>query len=504
MSNVNALIERIAQETRERYAESDRKNAIIAAESALDPIDNRLRQIIENHPKPSLVGGMEGAMTIMMGFVDKNAYKREAARHLLRLRNLRRWHREFNGKEYTSLELLQSALFCRKRASGAIPMPKITVISSNFLTLNQGRKTMTSTALTIYEQRKPLELFARENVDGIIEAIENEARSMIFDISTNKGRDELRSYARKIATTKTTLDKLGKSLTEEQRAEIERVNKERKIFWDRLEALQHEIRKPLTEFEEREEKRVKAHEVALEDLAHFKNFEVESVEAIVQALENSDKFFHARNWEEFEGRAKAQFVSNFSALTEARDKRIKYEADQAELKRLREAEEARLQKEREDKIAADAAAEAKRLADKEAEDRLAKEREETARVERAKVEAEERAAAAEKARKEAEEKAEHDRIEAEKKAAADIKAAEAKAEADRLQAIEDERKRVAEIEAKEKAEREAREANEAHVKTINDKAIMALAALQVEGEFSPTTIVKAIASGLIPNVKIQY
>ncbi len=76
-----------------------------------------------------------------------------------------------------------------------------------------------SNDITIITIQNPLQVFSTPNgLDSIIDKIEAEAKSIDRDISTEAGRDNIRSLAFKLAKSKTFLDKMGKELTEEQRA----------------------------------------------------------------------------------------------------------------------------------------------------------------------------------------------------------------------------------------------------------------------------------------------
>lgn len=81
--------------------------------------------------------------------------------------------------------------------------------------------TMESTALAIPERTELVALFTKEGgIDPIIARIEAEVRSHVPDVTTKRGRDAIASLAYKVARSKTTLDEAGKSLTEEQRRQI--------------------------------------------------------------------------------------------------------------------------------------------------------------------------------------------------------------------------------------------------------------------------------------------
>lgn len=373
--------------------------------------------------------------------------------------------------------------------------------------------------MSIIDIKNPIEVFSKENgLDPIIDKIESDAKSIDRDISTHQGRDNIRAIAFKIAKSKTAIDKMGKDLTEEQRIQINAVNKERSRAWDRMERLQDEIRKPLTDWEDAEKDRVQEHNNALSDMAALSPHDLlnpssEDIQSRIDALGNMP----IRNWQEFEVRAvntRKEIADHLIKVLHAAQKR---ESDAAEIARLRAAEDARQQKERDDKIAADVAAKAKKeaeekaaadaaaaskKADEEKADLIRKAEAEKAESDKAAIEAK---AALDKAAADkiaADKKAADDAAAAEEKRLRDIKGAEersAKAERDRLQ-------NIANAEAAEKARRES---DTAHKAAINNEALSAMRSIFDEfyGEDSTHVIkalLKAIANGKITHVSIKY
>ncbi len=384
----------------------------------------------------------------------------------------------------------------------------------------------TSTALAIIEEKNVAQYFAPQGLDPILEKIKAEVKSVHLDISTVEGRKQIASLAYKVAKTKTALDELGKKLTEEQKRQIKAVDVERARAWDVLEALQKEVRSPLTEWENREKARVAAHEAALAAIPEHPAYgQFETAELLDKRLSHLEDL-PAREWEEFADRAamvRAQEMSRTRTLLEAARKR---EAEQAELARLRREEAERKQREHEERLKAEAAeqarveAEAKAKAEAEAEAlRVRAEQEEAERdrrrIQREKEEADQLAAEAEARAVKAEEdrlatiaKAEADRQAAEKAAVAAAQAAE-QAKRDAELAVQRERER---IEAERKAEADAlaaRESDKAHRAKINNQALNALiehcgsATAPVTPELAKA-VIAAIAKGLIPHVRIAY
>lgn len=376
---------------------------------------------------------------------------------------------------------------------------------------------MTTELATIPEIKNPLQVFSAPNgLDAIIDKIAEQVKSIDRDISTEAGRDNIRSIAFELAKSKNALFNAGQQVKAEAQEVVNAVNKENSRAWDKMEALQKEIRKPLTDWEEAEKKRVADHEEAIaymQSLHPSKMFGslVEDIQSRISDLGN----YPVRDWQEFEARAVFTRKEVAEALLSALAAAQKRDAEAAELERLRAEDAARKQKEHEDKIAAEAAAAAKKAAeDKAAEEAAAA----------AKKAADEKAALdkvlADALAKAEKEKA--DRIAAEEKALQDAKQAEAakvaaaqKAEDDKIKAADAaaqaERDKAA---AAKKAEDDAaakRAADTAHKATINNEALAALllAAETVDpAERNMTNISKAlliaIAKGIVPHVSIKY
>jgi hypothetical protein len=327
------------------------------------------------------------------------------------------------------------------------------------------------------ENVNALEVFSKEGgLDPIIAKIKEQVKSEHFDASTEDGRKRIGSVAKKIGSAKVTLQNMALELTEDWRQKTAAVNAEKKRMTEELDALRDEVKAPLDEFKAREARRIEAHEQRLEAMkntANFEGFAAPSSDELKEAIATLEKLNTVDidntpvDWEEFAARAREVYEVTLERLKGMLNERVKHEAEQAELERLRKEKEERERQEREEKLKAEAA---------------------------------------EAARKEAEEKAAREKAEAEAKAKADAKAAAEKAEADKQAALQAERDRQ---EAEKKAEAEAaakREADKKHKAKINNEArddIM-LALGDGYSEETATAIVTAIAQGKVRNVKIIY
>ena len=318
------------------------------------------------------------------------------------------------------------------------------------------------TDLVVIEKQNAMAVFTtKEQLDPIIEAIEKEARSLVPDVSTRKGRDAIASMAHKVARSKTYIDNAGKDLVAELKALPKQIDESRRIVRERLDALKDEVRRPLTEWEA-EQERIKAEEAM--NAMH--------AEALVLN-------------EEFDRQLAAQIEADHEMALLMNDK---FDRDREEQRR--QAEQA--QRERDERLKQEAAEQARRDAEAK---------------HKAEIEAAARREAEEKARAEA---AERQRIETEQRAAREKQKAEARARREKEEAVAAERRRLEEAEAarlaeeQRKAEEEARRAaDKEHRRTINRRVIADLIAQGIPEEFAQKAML-AIAGGKVQDAHIKY
>ena len=313
----------------------------------------------------------------------------------------------------------------------------------------------------------------------LFERIAQEARSHVPDVTTKKGRDQIGSLALKISKSKTFIEKCGKELVAEQKAQIKLIDDDRIATVKKFDELRNEILAPRDAWEQAEKDRVAKHEHHIatirmvSTLATAADSEWTAL-TIKEAIETLENRVIDSSFEEYEEQAKLAKFETLEVLRKALGVREKFEAEQAELERLRIAEQQRIQREHEERIAREAAEKATREAEEKA-------RFEAERVQREKAEAEQREA----------------RLKAEKEAA------ELRAQ----QAAENERKRIeaeqfAQAEAARKAE-EARLANVEHRKQICSEALKGLTDLGLSVD-QGKAVLNAINKGLVPHVSIKF
>ena len=339
----------------------------------------------------------------------------------------------------------------------------------------------------------PEVVFAPGGVDEILGKIENEVRSFKGDISTLGGRNAIASMAYKVARSKTALDDLGKQLVSDLKAKSGAIDAERRTLRERLDTLKDEVRKPLTDWENADKLRIEGHEQAIQDLQALLDFGGEqpsSVQADERIVILSDR--PPRKWEEFSERGSETIKFVYGRLNDLHKAAVKREAEAAELVRLRAENAAREQKERDERIAAAAAEQARVAAEtkarREADELATKAAFERQRMEQFARETVEQARAADRRAEEAELR----------------RVREAgQAEVRRRQAVEEERARVALEKAQEVAETAKREANKRHKARINNEVLAALVQAGLI-EAAGKAVIGLIASGNCPHVAIKY
>lgn len=327
-------------------------------------------------------------------------------------------------------------------------------------------------------------LFRTEGaVDPIIKRIRDEVMSQAPDLSTDKGRKAIASLAYKVSTSKTALDGAGKKLTEDAKRQIAIVDAARKKIRDELDDLRDEVRAPLTRWEAAEKEREQRIKATLDALRWHGLTGEEDSDAVrakaeeIKAIEITDDFG------EYLDQAIAAKESTLDALRGMYAAAKKREDQEAELERLRAAEAAREEAERQRKTEEEA--EAQRIAAEKAEAErqamVAKEREEAA------------ARAAEEATRAAEAKAAAERLAAAEREAELQRQVEAAAQAERDRIAKE---RQAEADARAKRESDAK-----HRATIKAAIVTALQAMSWRA--TPEAIADALMDGEIPHCEVK-
>ncbi|HEY8066573.1 MAG TPA: hypothetical protein VIF40_17890 [Methylosinus sp.] len=359
-------------------------------------------------------------------------------------------------------------------------------------------------ALTVQES-KALAFFTTEGaVDPVLTAIRQEIEGFSADVSTVKGRKAIAAMARRVASSKSYLEEVGKELAAAQKEIPKKIDASRKKIRDTLDAWRDEVRAPLTKWEQVEDARITKHRDAIAALDAAGREPGDCSSAVLRAaLASATQAIIGPHLEEFAAEyatAKDGAVSRLTAAIVAAEKR---EAEQAELARLREEATAREARERDARIASEAAERARLEEQRKALEDIAR-REAAAKAERDAIEAKARAEREEAARREREAalRADEERLAGERREIElrrQAEEAEQRARAAGLLAKQEfEAKR-----AQEAAEAAVREADREHRSAINRIALDAFVEFGLAPEVAKQ-VITLIAQRVIPNVTISY
>lgn len=333
--------------------------------------------------------------------------------------------------------------------------------------------------LTILESVNAIEVFSGDGLDELLEKIAEESKSIVPDVTTAKGRAEIKSIAHKVAKSKTALDALGIDLVADWKQKSKAVDAERKKARDYLDNLKEEVRKPLTDWETAEAGRIAAHESNIQDIATLAETTINgwldiSLQTMIDNLTEIERTDIDDTWEEYVNDAAKAKDKASTGIRKAIERRKAHDTEQAELEQFRAEAAERDRLEAEEKLR------------KEGEERAKREAEAKAKEESERAERERKAAiqAKEDAERRAEEAEENSKRKAEQAT---------QAERDRI-----EQERVAEEQAAKK-----READKKHRAKINNAAVDALILAGLSNKGAKATVT-AIAKGQVPYTRIDY
>ena len=384
----------------------------------------------------------------------------------------------------------------------------------------------------ISEENAPT-IFVAGGLSRFIDAVKDEVCAEVPDLTTKKGRDRIASLSATVSKRKAAVEKPGRDYLRHIKALPKVVEDELREFVIAMNTLRDQVRQPLTDWEAADTARKDRHVdaiQAIEDLAV--DLGLLTASELRAGITTAEAVQIDKHWEEFEveaARTKDHVLTRLRAALSAREQ---YEAEQAELARLRAEVEAQAQRDREAQIAREAEERARREAEQRAQDErdaaAKREAEAKAAADRRELElkfaaeqAERAAAQAAREKIESEQRAAQQKADDELRhrqaiaqAEADRIAAEQRAEQERInsearQAEAAERARLAEVARQNAAADEilrqaaAREADKAHKMKINRTAQDAFIAGGMPEECAKQAVV-LIAQRKIPAITIQY
>ncbi len=331
------------------------------------------------------------------------------------------------------------------------------------------------TALVVIEPKDALATFTTLGaLDPILLQIRAHIDAFDPDISTATGRDRIKSMAYAVARSKSALDTIGELLAKDAKKLPKKIDAGRKHARDTLDGWRDEVRAPLDKWEADEKARTDAHVAGIEALSAIVAMPAGTADQIKAQIAETEAVSDGEDREEFRDGFRLAKASALKSLAEKLAWREQYDAEQAELAKLRAEAEARAEADRKLRAAEDAAK---------------REREQREAIARAAAEAETRA-------REAAERREAELIA--KAQDAERRAAEADERA-RVKALADAKR----IEDEARAAADARERDRTHKAKINRGAVEALIAGGVPEEHARQAVT-LIAQKKIPAVQIAY
>lgn len=317
---------------------------------------------------------------------------------------------------------------------------------------------MTNEIITLPARDTAIAVFSESNgLDPYLQHIRAEIDAFPgADVATAKGRKEYAAIAYRVARSKTAIDNMGKELVSELKDLPKKIDAERKRVRNILDAWRDEVRQPLTNWELAEEARIQQHKSAIQKIIDERCIDGLDSASIEQSIARVKKIALGEAWQEFEAEAAREKDKTLGVLESALATRRQWEADQAELERLRIAKAEAEQREREKRLIR---------------------------------ETEERAA------REAERKLLEVKLEAERKLLEEEQRA--------AKAKEQEKQRIAQQEREERAKREADE-YKAHRASIHREILEDLINLAELDDAKAKQIVRLIAKRSIRRLSINY
>jgi hypothetical protein len=197
--------------------------------------------------------------------------------------------------------------------------------------------------------RNPLDLFLTPGViTALLARIRQDAVEFTPDVTTDKGRKQIASRAFRVSQAKTYLDDLGKAEVAQLKDLPRQVDAARKLLRDGLDALKVEVRHPLTEWEERRSLLQHRLGIIQNTPASMFNSDAIAIQSTIETITATPT--DGATWQEFAQEASSVKLVTLATLQEMLEKRQRWEADQAELARLREADAKRKQEDKEEQL----------------------------------------------------------------------------------------------------------------------------------------------------------
>lgn len=365
-------------------------------------------------------------------------------------------------------------------------------------------------------------IYVAGGLGQFFDAVKAEVTGEVPDLTTVKGRARIASLAATVSKSKKAVETPGRDYLKRLKEMPKVVEAELREFVTKMDSLRDTTRQPLTDWEEAEQARKDKHVDGIQAIKDLAVFEATPTAArVADTITQLEMVAISDTWEEFLAEAAQVKDETLVKLRSLLAERTQYEAEQAELVRLRAEAEAQAQRDRDAEIARVAAEQARLQAEQQAHaerDAAARREQElldqAAATQRAAAQAAlDAEAAAERQRLQLELQAEQARTAA-AQAEASRAAAEQRAEQERLAAIRRQEEAVEQARLDEVAranaaadeilrQQQERQADVAHKSKILGEAKQALIGMNISEELAKAIVLK-IARGEVPHITIQF
>lgn len=365
-------------------------------------------------------------------------------------------------------------------------------------------------------------IYVAGGLGQFFDAVKAEVTGEVPDLTTVKGRARIASLAATVSKSKKAVETPGRDYLKRLKEMPKVVEAELREFVTKMDNLRDATRQPLTDWEDADQARKDKHVDGIQAIKDLAVFEVTPTAArVADTITQLEMVAISDTWEEFLAEAAQVKDETLVKLRSLLAERTQYEAEQAELVRLRAEAEAQAQRDRDAEIARVAAEQARLHAEQQAQaerDAAARREQElldqAAATQRAAAQAAlDAEAVAERQRLQLELQAEQARTAA-AQAEASRAAAEQRAEQERHAAIRRQEEAVEQARLDEVAranaaadeilrQQQERQADVAHKSKILGEAKQALIGMNISEDLAKAIVLK-IARGEVPNVSIQF
>lgn len=362
----------------------------------------------------------------------------------------------------------------------------------------------------ISEENAPV-IYVAGGLQRFVDLVKGQVLTEVPDLTTRKGRERIASLTATVSKSKKAVENPGRDYLRRLKEMPKVVEAELRDFVTKMDALRDETRRPLTEWEQAEAARVARHEQGIAAIkAEGAELGLLTAEDLLARIGRVEDVVLDDAWEEFTAEAGQVKDQVLAVLREALAARQKYDAEQAELARLRREAEERAEQDR-IRAAQEAAVEVERqrVAQQQQAEREAAARREQDLLDQAAAQEREaenqrlqlklQAEQAERARIQAE----ADRVAAEQRMEQERQDAARRQEEAAEQARQEERRRADAAAAEILRQQEARERDQAHKTKVMGEAKTALMSLNITEELARAIVLK-IARREVPNITINF